>query len=416
MAPAPPQSPVVLNDKYELGRQLGAGGMGSVFWARHLVLQRAVAVKLLTPELMNSRQAVERFVREARALAAVDHPAVCHIFDADTDPAGVPFLVMELLEGETLDKVLQSAPQTPLAERVRWVVGAAEGLAAAHARGIVHRDVKPSNLMLLPSGAVKVLDFGVAKSAHDHSRELTGDNTVGTVMYMSPEQLMGEDVGTKSDVWSLGVTLYKLLSGRLPFAGDTMAAYVRAVLDTKVVPLRERGVTCPDALWQAIAGVLRPVDSRTPTMERFAEELRHALPTQPSVSLVATVAPEAPRPPAARRAGPLLVAGVAAIIVVVGGAVWWTRAREQAPDAPIIRVEPIAPSAAHVPAPVPTPPQGPSAAAPAPAAPTNPAVSLDRPPAPARRVPGTQPRARPEPASPEPRALPPPEPENPDRL
>jgi len=328
MTSTPPSGAVVLNQKYQLGRQLGAGGMGTVYWARHLVLQREVAVKLLTPELMNSRPAVERFLREARALAAVDHPGVCHIFDADTDPQGVPFLVMELLDGQTLDSVVKRAPQTSLDERVRWIIKAAEGLGAAHERGIVHRDVKPSNLMLTRTG-VKVLDFGVAKAAFDRNKELTGDNAVGTAQYMAPEQLMGEPVDPRCDVWALAVTLYRLLSGKLPFEGVTAVSYMKSVMDGEVVSLSARGVAVSPGVWAALERALRPLAQRTPSVAQFAAELSAALDATASADVTVS-SPRLPQstPPRRGVAGALLA--LVAVVSVAGvGVAWWIRSSSE---------------------------------------------------------------------------------------
>ncbi len=269
-------SPVILKGKYELGRKLGAGGMGTVFLAQHLLLRQPVAVKVMNPGAMETPTAVERFLREARALAAVRHPGVCQVFDVDTDEHGVPFIVMEYLEGQTLDRLVQQHPATPLQERVRWIIEAAEGLSAVHARDIVHRDVKPSNLILAGpgQGTVKVVDFGVAKGLEDHAHNLTGDAAVGTLKFMSPEQLMGEQVDARADVWSLAVSLYQLVSGALPHDGETIGQYVKAVLSEPPRPLSRRGVTVPPALWRALDHALRPLAERTSDMQQFIAELR----------------------------------------------------------------------------------------------------------------------------------------------
>jgi serine/threonine-protein kinase len=273
------KAPVVLRDKYELQRELGAGGMGTVYLARHLLLQQPVAVKVLNPAAVDTPVAIERFLREARALAAVRHPAVCQVFDVDTNADGLPFIVMEYLEGKTLDQVMRAEPETSFSERVRWIIEAAEGLAAAHAQGIVHRDVKPANLILAgpKPGVVKVLDFGVAKRKEDQGAQLTGDAAVGTVKYMSPEQLLGEGVDARSDVWSLAVTLYQLLARKFPFDAETIGQYVHAVISTPPHPLAERGVDVPAPLWEALDHALKPIEQRTPNMKRFIADLRAAM-------------------------------------------------------------------------------------------------------------------------------------------
>lgn len=335
MAHSADGAPVVLKDKYELQRELGAGGMGTVYLARHRLLHQQVAVKVLTAQAMETPVAIERFLREARALASVRHPAVCQVFDVDTNDDGMPFIVMEYLEGKTLDQVIKGAPHTPLAERVRWVIEAAKGLAAAHAVGIVHRDVKPANLMLSgpKPGVVKVLDFGVAKRKEDHGQALTGDAAVGTVKYMSPEQLMGEPVDARSDVWSLAVTLYQLVARQLPFDGETIGAYVHAVISVPPHPLSQRGVEVPPALWDALENALKPLEHRTRDLQTFVKELEAGL-RKPSQARPTVPARAAVMPPKRSSLGLIVGLSVAFVALVAAAVIGLQRGdapREPAP-------------------------------------------------------------------------------------
>lgn len=222
-APAPPAPPADLltHPRYRLLRLLGAGGMGAVWLAEHTVMGRPVAVKVIRPELLARPGAADRFRREVRAAAILNHPNIVAAFDAE-QVGGTHFLVMEHVPGRTLAEVLWAGP-VPDAEACRFARDAARGLAHAHARGLVHRDVKPQNLILAADGTVKVLDFGLAAVADaDAGTGLTGANVVaGTPDYIAPEQAEdARSADARSDVYALGCTLYHLLAGRVPFPAD----------------------------------------------------------------------------------------------------------------------------------------------------------------------------------------------------
>ncbi|MDF1504807.1 serine/threonine-protein kinase [Roseisolibacter sp. H3M3-2] len=207
---------------YVVGARIGGGGMGVVHRAHDVRLDRTVAVKFLQPHLGADPVAAERFALEARTVAALEHPNICTVHEVGATDDGALYLVMPLYEGETLQARLARGP-LPTREAAAVAVQMLRGLAKAHARGVVHRDVKPSNVLLTPDGVVKLLDFGVAKLA---DVTLTGaQGPIGTLAYMSPEAAMGEPVDHRADLWSLGAVLYEMLAGRRPYAsGAALAA------------------------------------------------------------------------------------------------------------------------------------------------------------------------------------------------
>ena len=213
---------------FDLREALGAGGMGVVYRAHDKRLGRAVALKFLLPHYNLDASAKARFLREAHAAAALDHPNLCTVYDVGTSDEGWLFLAMALYEGETLRARLTRDGTIPVREALEIARQIAEGLQAAHAAGIVHRDLKPGNIMLLPDGTVRILDFGLAK-ARDQSLSETGAH-FGTVSYMTPEQIRGENVDGRADLWALGVVLYEMLTGRKPFGGDEEVAIAHAIL------------------------------------------------------------------------------------------------------------------------------------------------------------------------------------------
>ena len=238
---------------YEIVAPLGAGGMGEVYKARDTRLNRTVAIKVLPSDLAADAERSARFEREARAVAALQHPNICTIHDVGTTTDGVPFLVMELLQGETLQQRLERGPLDE-AELIDVACALAGALDAAHASGIVHRDIKPANIFLTSHGP-KILDFGLAKALfHPHTTAASMQSTmlgegnltqrgdaVGTLAYMSPEQLRGDAVDVRTDLFSLGLVLYEMATGRHAFGGGTSAAVSAAILhEQPAVPRRIR--------------------------------------------------------------------------------------------------------------------------------------------------------------------------------
>ena len=219
-------------EKYEVERIIGRGGMGTVFEARHTRLGQRVAIKVLGDDLRMYPELVKRFEREARAASALSSPHAVRVFDIDQTEDGTPFFVMEMLTGRDLGHIVANDGAQPVGLAVRWIIEASDAIAEAHRLGIIHRDIKPSNLLLCDSGSIKVLDFGIAKSTGPTERAITiGVQPLGTPQYMSPEQVRcAKDVDGRTDIWSLGVTLYELVCGRPPFNHDSSAACIAAIV------------------------------------------------------------------------------------------------------------------------------------------------------------------------------------------
>jgi serine/threonine protein kinase len=212
-------SSTVLSGRYRLESKLGSGGMSTVYLANDEVLDRPVAIKLLHREISEEEDQLERFRREARAAARLSHPNLVGVIDAGEDD-GRPYIVFEYIPGRTLKRRIQDDGPLPVDEAVAYAIEIGRGLTAAHARKLVHRDVKPQNVLIDPDGRAKVTDFGIARSLEAKGLTATG-RVVGTTDYVSPEQAMGEDVDERSDAYSLGVVLYEMLTGEVPFKAET---------------------------------------------------------------------------------------------------------------------------------------------------------------------------------------------------
>ena len=240
---------------YKVLEKLGGGGMGVVYKALDTHLDRHVALKLLPPELTRDEDARERFVLEAKAASALDHTNICTIHDIDETPDGQMFIAMGYYEGETLKKRIEHGP-LPIEEALDIAVQVAQGLVKAHEAGIVHRDIKPANLIVTTDGAVKIVDFGIAKLTGQTALTKTG-LTLGTTAYMSPEQLAGNDVDQRTDLWALGVVLYEMLTGQHPFRREAAMALMSAILNDTAKPVREIRPDLPGTLSEIVSRCLQ---------------------------------------------------------------------------------------------------------------------------------------------------------------
>ncbi|HET8527035.1 MAG TPA: protein kinase, partial [Actinomycetota bacterium] len=292
------QTTHVLADRYELGPVLGEGGMARVHRGYDRHLRRPVAIKVLAPPYDRDRAFVERFRREARSAAGLSHPNVVSVFDSGSYH-GTHFIVTELVEGETLADRLRRGPMAP-EEAVAVAVDVCRALEAAHARGLIHRDVKPGNVMLPPDGGVKVVDFGIARAAG--SDTLTGTGVVlGSTAYLAPEQASGQPVDERADLYALGCVLYEMLTGAVPFSADTpVATMYRHVNEDPPPPSSIRPV--PAGL-EAV--VMRCLEK--PPRRRFgsAVDLEHALLAARGDTAPLGVVPVAETQPTSLGGGPM---------------------------------------------------------------------------------------------------------------
>ena len=353
MSPLPTLGPGDRLGPYEVVGALGAGGMGEVYRATDTRLDRTVAVKVLTAHVADSPEQRERFEREARAVAAINHPNICTLFDVGRErpsSAGPPmdFLVMEFLDGETVAQRLERGA-VPVAEALPIAVEIAEALDTAHRQGIVHRDLKPSNVMLTETG-VRLLDFGLAKqhdagppgaltSAPSHTALTMEGSILGTLHYMSPEQLDGKPADARSDVFSFGATFYEMVTGRRPFDADSQASVIGAILKDAPAPLREIEPGIPRRLDRVVRTCLaKDPDDRWQTMRDLKRELQWIDPTGEADE------PET-EPAAAAPAPTLRAAGVGwrfALALFVTAAVtavtaWTLKPAADAPPLPVQR-------------------------------------------------------------------------------
>ncbi|HSG41132.1 MAG TPA: serine/threonine-protein kinase, partial [Thermoanaerobaculia bacterium] len=222
--------------RYRILERLGGGGAGVVYKAEDTKLERAVALKFLSAYRSGNEADKRRFLREARASSALDHPNLCTVYEVDETGDGRLFIAMAFCEGETLKRKVERGP-LPLSEAASIAAQMAAGLGAAHSKGIIHRDVKPANVIVSPEGRVKIVDFGIAK-LEDQSR-LTRDGTaVGTAGYMAPEQIRGQEIGPPTDVWALGVVLYEMITGQTPFPGENDHEKIRGILSREPESVR----------------------------------------------------------------------------------------------------------------------------------------------------------------------------------
>ncbi len=268
-APGSPESRRTIG-KYEIVEKIATGGFGTVYKAWDPMIRRAVALKTCEVPDANVRA---RVFREAQLAGSLQHPNITTVYEFGVEGI-VPFLVQELLSGEDLDRFIARGNPLPLAEKVRILIAVASALEFAHAAGVIHRDIKPANIRILESGVVKIMDFGIAKSL-DSSTSITQDGTaVGSTPYMSPEQIVGEEVDARTDIFSLGIVAYELLSGRKPFSHEKLFLLLEQIVKTDAEPLRDVAPEIPGSLAAIVERAIRKMPE-----DRFASaaELKTAL-------------------------------------------------------------------------------------------------------------------------------------------
>src|SRR5262245_2324061 len=283
---------------YQVIGILGAGGMGKVFKVRNVISDRQEAMKVLLPDLATAPDLANRFLREIKVTASLDHPNIAALRTAVRVDNQL-LMIMEFVEGTTLEARLKNGP-LPVKDAVDYISQALNALGYAHKLGVVHRDIKPANMMLTPNGVVKLMDFGIAKNAADRKLTQTG-LTMGSLYYMSPEQIQGAtDLDARADLYSLGITLYELVTGKRPFDGDSQFAIMSAHLQQQPVPPIQIDPRLPAALNDVILlSVQKDPNQRFQTADAFQQALQSVLSAPSAAELrQAAVATPAARPPA----------------------------------------------------------------------------------------------------------------------
>jgi beta-lactam-binding protein with PASTA domain/tRNA A-37 threonylcarbamoyl transferase component Bud32 len=289
----------MLGDRYEIGEVIGRGGMAEVHEGRDLRLGRRVAVKILRPDLARDPSFQVRFRREAQSAAALNHPNIVAVYDTGEDTLVVegtptvivPYIVMEFVDGMTLRQLLASGRRLLPERALEIAAGVLSGLDYAHRHGIVHRDIKPANVMLTRTGDVKVMDFGIARAINDANSGMTATSAVmGTAQYLSPEQARGEVVDARSDLYSAGVLLYELLTGRPPFTGDSAVAIAyQHVSETPIPPSQvDSGVT-PEIDAVVLRALAKRADDRYQSASEFRADVERAIAGAPVTAALQTI-------------------------------------------------------------------------------------------------------------------------------
>jgi serine/threonine protein kinase/tetratricopeptide (TPR) repeat protein len=325
---------------YKIIRKIGGGGMGVIYEAEDTRLHRRVALKFIHPQLITDEQLKKRFLREAQAASSLDHPNICNIYEVDETPDGRLFICMAFYGGESLSHLAKKAPLTA---REVFQIGfsVAQGLSCAHRNGIIHRDIKPGNIMITPEGHIKIVDFGLAKLTGS-TRLTRTDMTIGTVRYMSPEQSTGKTVDHRSDIWSLGVIMYELATGKTPFRGDIDAAVIYSILHEDPPPANEvEGTDVSEEGARIIAKCLeKDADERYQSVDELIADINQLAGEIGWGSSIASFTIPIVERRQPRRAGrKLRITGViAAMIVVFGSLITWVATREPSPYTTDVRL------------------------------------------------------------------------------
>ena len=264
----------ILDQRYELLALVGSGGMADVYKAQDLLLGRPVAVKILHDQYSSDEEFVTKFQQEARAAARLSHPNVVNIYDVGVS-GKKHYIVMEYVPGHTLKDLIKEKGRLPVGEALRIARGIAEALAAAHESGLVHCDIKPHNILMMSDGRVKVADFGIARAVTESTMTYSG-SVVGSVHYFSPEQAKGTLITPKSDVYSLGVVLYEMLTGRLPFTGDTPVSIAMKHLQEEPVPVRQLAPEVPPVVEALVSRMMAKDPNLRPSAAELVRSLRQA--------------------------------------------------------------------------------------------------------------------------------------------
>jgi eukaryotic-like serine/threonine-protein kinase len=325
----------LVGDRYAVIETLGSGGMAVVYRARDQELERDVAIKVLPEHLVSNGEVRERFEREARLVGRLSHPNIVNVYDVGK-AEGRPYIVMECVDGVTLADELARRGRFPAADAVELALQACAGLEHAHRHGLVHRDIKPRNLLLRPDGVLKIADFGIARAVE--GTQLTAEGTVlGTAVYAAPEQASGEKVTTAADIYSLGAVLYELISGRPPFEYESLPELVLKQREGRVASLSDSVPEVPRHLDEIVLRCLAPEPSARPaSATALARELaQDAGAEEPTVVA---------RPPMTRgrsrlRAWPAAVAVGA--VLLIGGVVLATQDDDSPPPSNTPTVEPV---------------------------------------------------------------------------
>ena len=389
---------------YQVIGILGAGGMGKVYKVRNIISDRVEAMKVLLPDLANAPDLADRFLREIKVQASLEHPNIASLHTA-LRVENQLLMLMEFVEGETLEQKLKEQGRLPVASAVDYISQVLSALEYAHAHGVIHRDIKPANMMLTPAGVVKLMDFGIAKASSDHKLTMTG-TTLGSLYYMSPEQIQGAvNLDARSDLYSVGVSLYELVTGKRPFDGDSQFAIMSAHLKNTPVPPVALDPTLPQAVNDIILlSVAKDPNARFQGAAAFRNALASVAPASgagafaglPTAVIPPAVQPTAPlpqNPPVMMPAAPararghrglwMALGGIATAAVIIAAiefAPWkGTKAAPQ-PQA--------APAAVQMPAvtPAQTPPQAPA---------QEPAAQVSSPPAEPVQQPAVRPPSQP---------------------